>query len=203
DFGADTGYTPIDLVMTLGLELDAAFAFLSDRLGWAPEVSIELPPPEAEPTELEPVELPEEPRQPDPLEQYTYVPGLLGDLVDWIVATARRPSRVLALGAAITVIGTLIGRRAASPTSSATHLYIVSVAPVGSGKDHPRRCIPTLLEAAGAGTHVHVGDIASQSGFNRVLVNMPLGVAVIDEITGFLRRVTSPKASEWERRLVG
>src|SRR5262249_5057341 len=118
-------------------------------------------------------------------------------------ATARRPSRVLALGAAITVIGTLIGRRAASPTSSATHLYIVSVAPVGSGKDHPRRCIPALLEAAGAGTHVHVGDIASQSGFNRVLIGMPLGVAVIDEITGFLRRVTSPKASEWERRLVG
>src|SRR5262249_42029681 len=44
DFGADTGYTPIDLVMiALGLELDAAFAFLSERLGWAPEISIELP----------------------------------------------------------------------------------------------------------------------------------------------------------------
>ena len=36
DFGADQGYTPLDLVMAAcGCDLDTAFRFLSERLGWA------------------------------------------------------------------------------------------------------------------------------------------------------------------------
>jgi hypothetical protein len=206
DFGADQGYTPIDLVMAaLDCDLDAAFAFLSEHLGWSTgDVSIAIPELAKATGEQsdEPSGTADTPAG-ESIEPLTHVPGLLGDIVDWIVDTARRPSRVLALGAAITVIGTLIGRRAAGPTGSATHLYIVTVGPVASGKDHPRRCIPLLLEAAGANTHVHLGDVASQTGFNRVITSMPLGVVVIDEIAGFLRRIASPRASEWERRLIG
>src|SRR5262249_25234095 len=50
------------------------------------------------------------------IEALTYVPGLTGQIVDWIVAGARRPNRVMALG----VIGTLIGRRVEGPTGCAT-----------------------------------------------------------------------------------
>src|SRR5262245_5457190 len=35
------------------------------------------------------------------MEQLTYVPGLLGELIEWNVRTARYPSRVMALAAAI------------------------------------------------------------------------------------------------------
>jgi hypothetical protein len=60
DFGIDVGYTPIDLVMTvLGYDLDGAFAFLADKLGWnaAPiTLHINITPPEPEP-----------PPDPDPL----------------------------------------------------------------------------------------------------------------------------------------
>src|SRR4051794_5291572 len=45
------------------------------------------------------------------LEALTYVPGLVGELIEWIVASAPKPSRVLALGAAVTLVGTIIGRR--------------------------------------------------------------------------------------------
>ena len=209
DFGAGLGYTPLDLVMTaLGVDLDSAFAFLSDRLGWTPaELAIEIPvgsdEAEAETrVEGEPASA-KDTRVPDPLEPYTHVPGAVGDVVDWIVGTARRPNRVLALGAAIVTVGTLIGRRVAGPTRSASHLYVVTVAPATSGKDHPRRCILPLLDAARAGSHVHLGDITSQSGFNRVMKNMPLSVVVIDEIAGFLARISSPQSSHWERRLSG
>ena len=35
DFGADQGYTPLDLVMAAcDCDLDTAFRFLSERLGW-------------------------------------------------------------------------------------------------------------------------------------------------------------------------
>jgi hypothetical protein len=38
DFGAGRGFTPIDLVMTaLDYDLDAAFTFLCDRIGWSAE----------------------------------------------------------------------------------------------------------------------------------------------------------------------
>jgi hypothetical protein len=203
DFGADVGYTPLDLVMAaLGCDLDAAFGFLSQRLGWgATNVAIEVPDApstpaaEAEPTAREP-----KPGQ-DPLEPHTHVPGAVGNIIDWITSTARRPNRVLALGAAITIVGTLIGRRVAGPTRSATHLYVVSVAPATAGKDHPRRCILPLMESALAGAHVHLGDITSQQGFNRALRANPLTIVVLDEIAGFLGRITDPRSSHWERRL--
>jgi Bifunctional DNA primase/polymerase, N-terminal len=225
DWGDGTGYTPLDLTMAaLGCDLDAALTFLSDRLGWGTaDVSIRLAgnfgnlvsavesgtkfagngAPSARNDELEDDVTDEARAGPDPLEPYTRVPGAVGDIVDWITSTARRSNRVLALGAAITVVGTLIGRRVAGPTRSATHLYVVTVAPATAGKDHPRRCILPLLEAAGAGTHAHLGDIASQSGFNRAMKASPLCILVIDEIAGFLGRITSPKSSHWERRLSG
>jgi hypothetical protein len=188
----------------LGVDLDAAFGFLVERLGWAAAESvIEIHDrPDAVNHAGDETGAKAAPAS-DPLEPYTRVPGAVGDVVDWIVSTARRPNRVLALGAAIVTIGTLIGRRVAGPTRSATHLYVVTVAPATSGKDHPRRCILTLLEAANAGVHAHLGDITSQSGFNRVMKNTPLSVVVIDEIAGFLGRITSPQSSYWERRLSG
>ena len=94
DFGADKGYTPLDLVMVaLGCDLDRAFGFLAERLGWSTptiELHVDTAQPEAEPAP-----------DPDPLIEYaTDIPGVLGDIVDWVTATARRPNRVLALGTA-------------------------------------------------------------------------------------------------------
>jgi hypothetical protein len=45
------------------------------------------------------------------IKQLTYVPGLLGELIEWNVRTARYPSRVMALAAAIAVVGKLLDRK--------------------------------------------------------------------------------------------
>ena len=100
--------------------------FLSERLNWAPDIDLsgllqlkqpELQAPEPDRQVVEP-EQPQaaEPRSKskpavsiDELERFTVVPGAVGDIVDWIVATSRRPSRIIALGAAITIVGTLMG----------------------------------------------------------------------------------------------
>src|SRR5262245_29094479 len=43
DFGANTGYTPLDLVMVaLGCDLGTAFMFLAQRLNWETEIDIRL-----------------------------------------------------------------------------------------------------------------------------------------------------------------
>jgi hypothetical protein len=72
DFGADQGYTPLDLVMAaLCCDLQSAWQFLSERLGFGdgPTIAIATPTkPAAEPTTAPVV-------QSEPLQSFTKVPG--------------------------------------------------------------------------------------------------------------------------------
>ena len=140
----------------------------------------------------------------DPLlEPLTYVPGRVGEIVDFIVKGARRPNRVLALAAAIVVVGTLIGRRARGPVGNATHLYPMIIAPSGGGKEWICNAIQILIEAAGAGTLLHPSEISVQGGLDEALLTMPVGVIIVDEIHYFLGRLLSSKAGPWEQSLIG
>ena len=191
DFGADQGYTPLDLVMVaLCCDLQAAWQFLSERLNFAdgPTIAIEIP--------AEPVVAPT--AKTDPLEALTKVPGVIGDIIDWIVATARRPNRVLALGAAVTVVGTLIGRRVAGPTRSATHLYVIPVGPTGSGKQHLLEATMALMLAANAHGHIGPGEFISMPAVLNFITRKPLALCLQDEYGAFLHRITSKKASGFE-----
>ena len=201
DFGANQGYTPLDLVMAAcDCDLDTAFRFLSERLGWAADLDLSALRPPADEAAAEPVAgAAAKPKVPiDELARFTTVPGVVGEIVDWIVATSRRPNRVLALGAAITVVGTLIGRRAAGPTRSATHLYAVGIAPTGSGKQHLLDSVIRLMEAAKASNHIGPSKFFSLSAVLDLLSSKPLVLCVQDEIGVFLRAVTSRKATAHE-----
>ena len=201
DFGADQGYTPLDLVMAAcDCDLDTAFRFLSERLGWASDLDLSALRPPADEAAAEPAAgAAVKPKVPiDELARFTTVPGVVGELVDWIVATSRRPNRVLALGAAITVVGTLIGRRAAGPTRSASHLYAVGIAPTGSGKQHLLDSVIRLMEASKASNHIGPSKFFSLSAVLDLLSSKPLVLCPQDEIGVFLRAVTSRKATSHE-----
>src|SRR5262245_14401103 len=144
----------------------------------------------------------EAPAPTDELDPYTRnVPGVVGEVIEWILATARRPNRVLALAAAIPLVGTLIGRRVAGPTMSATHLYTVAVAPTGAGKQHPIDCIGTLLVAAEAQEHLGSGRFMSASALCNFVTRKPLSLCCSDEIGAFLAKVTAKGASGHEREI--
>jgi len=87
--------------------LEEAFVFLAEHLEFDAGEGIAIELATAEAPAPEPISSPV-PADSDPLEAYTHCPGLVGDIVDFITDTARRPNRVLALGAAVTVVGTLI-----------------------------------------------------------------------------------------------
>jgi hypothetical protein len=99
------------------------------------------------------------------LERLTYVPGLIGDAVEWIVRGAIRPNRMMALGVATVVVGTLIGRRTMGPTGSATHLYLIILGPTGFGKDWPPKCGGNLMIGAGQAALLGPHEFASAPGF--------------------------------------
>jgi hypothetical protein len=125
--------------------------------------------------------------------------GLVGDIMDWIVGGARRPSRLLALGAALTIVGTLMGAGVRGPTRSASHLYVVALAPSGAGKDHPLQAIGKLLKASTCGYLVGPSEFMSMSSIINYLQRQALSVCGMDEFGAFLRKLNSKNASTHEQ----
>lgn len=232
DFGdGPRRYTPINVVINaldMGSENDTAamshaYSWLSDALGWNSGDVIELAV-TSSPTLLGPVPGDENPLEEATalvvpvaaqaykddeeayhaqLEALTHCPGLVGSIVDWITDTAQRPNRVLALGVALTVIGTLVGRRVAGPTGSATHLYVMELAPTAAGKQHPMDCLNALMLAAGARDHIGASQFMSFQAVVGMLVNQPLSLNAMDEFGAFLGRINHRNAGSHERGISG
>ncbi len=136
-------------------------------------------------------------------EHLTRVPGLLGEITDWICASAKRPQRGLALGAAITLVGTAAGRKVAGPTDSGTHLYVLAIAPTGAGKDHPLKCIGRILTAATMKAHNGPSQFMSMSAVINTLTNQPLTLSAMDEFGSFLKRVNGARSGNHEQAISG
>lgn len=221
DFGDSRGYSPIDLVMeALRLDEVLATAWLRQRLGLerptittadlsgqvarqtAPNVVIpELAPAaRAVPTKPPVHAYRAEAEIPAALLR---TPGLLGAVTSWICDTARRPQPGLALGAALTVLGTAAGRRYAGPTRSGTHLYVLGLARTSAGKDHALRMIPHLLKAAGAPQTLGPSQFMSLSAVINRMSREPNTLSGIDEFGSFLGRINSRRAAPHEAAISG
>lgn len=225
DFHDDRSYTPLDLVMaSRGYSLDNSYIWLSELLESKSDVEINLikptikvkinghrietkgdtKKPGTKKIDVNLTNFNEKNKVTDDIIQKeidTYPPGngLVNRIIDWITDTSRRPNRELALGAALTIVGTLIGRRIAGPTGSATHLYTVTLAPTGAGKQHALNCMTRLMEAAGAGHHIGPSQFISMSSVLSFLERSPLGLCPQDEFGAFLKRISSRKASTQEQ----
>lgn len=125
-------------------------------------------------------------------------PGLVGEIARWIVATARRPQPELSIGAALAIVGTVAGRQFAGPTMSGTHLYVLGLAPTGTGKDHPLQQIGRIMAAANLTTHLGPSEFISMPAVVNFLVRKPLSVCPMDEFGSFMKRINSRRASGFE-----
>ena len=133
----------------------------------------------------------------------TQIPGLVGDITDWICDTALYPQRGLALGAALTIVGTAAGRHMAGPHRCGTHLYVVGLAPSGAGKNHPLSQIATILAAADMRAHIGPSQFISMPAVINFLVRTPLSVCAMDEFGAFLKRINNRRASGFEGAISG
>lgn len=136
---------------------------------------------------------------PDFPEHLTHIPGAVGDMIDWIEASARFPSRAMALPAALLVTGTAMGRQWAGPTESATHLYGLVTAPTSGGKDHILTTTSALMEAGGLSDLLGPPDFQSATAMINFLVRQALGLCVMDEFGMFLSRISEPRAGPYVR----
>ncbi|MCO6407342.1 bifunctional DNA primase/polymerase [Hoeflea alexandrii] len=139
--------------------------------------------------------------QPERVTNIDYPPGLVGDVARWIVATARKPQPALAIGAALTIVGTAAGRQFMGPTEAGTALYVLALAPTGQGKDLPLKQARRILNASSLPHHLGADEFMSFSAVVNVLKRRPLCLCPMDEFGDFMRRIYDKRASSHARAI--
>ena len=121
--------------------------------------------------------------------------GSLRDLVDYMLRTAKRPQPLLALGASLSALGALMGRKYRTETNLRSNLYVVGIADSGSGKNHSREVINELFVEAGVGHFLGGNRIASGSGLLTALHRQPSILFQLDEFGMFLAAAADRRRS--------
>lgn len=121
--------------------------------------------------------------------------GLVGDLTEYMLTTARRPQPLLSLGASLCAIGALMGRQYRTETNLRSNLYVVGIADSGSGKNHAREIINEVFFEAGLAHHLGGNKIASGAGLLTALHRQPAILFQIDEFGMFLAAAADRKRS--------
>ena len=121
--------------------------------------------------------------------------GLVGDLTDYMLSTARRPQPLLSLGASLCAVGALMGRQYRTESNLRSNLYVVGIADSGSGKNHAREIINEVFFEAGLAHHLGGNKIASGAGLLTALHRQPAILFQIDEFGMFLAAAADRKRS--------
>ncbi len=123
-------------------------------------------------------------------------PGIVGELTDWICEWTAEPIRIHALGAALTIVGTLLGRKVYTRTRpSSTALYVGAIAPSGMGKQHPMDCIRLALDEVCGNGAMHMGWNVSLPAIVVALQSQASKVMIADEFADKLIGLRSRNAS--------
>lgn len=125
----------------------------------------------------------------------TFPDGLVGDLARYMIDTARRPQPLLALGASLCALGTLMGRRYRTESNLRSNIYVVGIADSGSGKNHSREIVNEVFFEAGLAHHLGGNKIASGAGLLTALHRQPATLFQIDEFGMFLAAAADRKRS--------
>jgi hypothetical protein len=115
--------------------------------------------------------------------------GIVGGIMDWILQTAQKPQPILALAAALSVVGVALGRKVATSTGLRTNYYLVGVAGTSAGKDHARKCIKVLLQSAGLSDLLGGEEIASGPALLARAAAHPASLFQVDEFGLLLKAV--------------
>jgi len=118
-------------------------------------------------------------------------PGLLGEICRWMNETALIPQPLLSLGASLTFLGALLGRKVCDGLGSRTNLYCMGVAPSSAGKNHAITCVRNLAAEALC-TQLLGGEyVASDAAIEERMSRNPATLFLWDEVGYLLSHVNS------------
>lgn len=227
DWGTSENYTPVDLVMqATGGDLYHATQFLCDRLGIkdeeddgfdvagfiaramakqsTPQSALVAPEPSAV------IEVVDTPAKPDlvraprgTLDPFALANqgGLLQQVTQWILETARVPVAEFATIAALSFLSAFFGRRYVTPTELGLNTYLIGIAGPGFGKDHPRAAIEMLGHESGMSWLIGPNEVTSDSAIEKTVRRRPCFVMPWDEVGVLFQGMTGKNASSWSRSI--
>lgn len=135
-------------------------------------------------------------------EKYLQVDGALGALTEHINASANYPQPVLALAAALPLLGSLYGRFYRSPTNLRTNIYTIGIGKSSCGKEHPMSCADTIFSESGIGERVGTGRMSSAQGLLKHIQREPSSLLLVDEFGLFLKSVTDRNAASYRKDIM-
>lgn len=138
---------------------------------------------------------------PMPLE-WLRVPGFVGEVMDFCLATAPYPNPVLAFCGALTLQAFLAGRNVRDPGDNRPNLYVLGLAHSAAGKDSPRKLNVRILEEVGL-SQCLADRFASGEGLQDALLTTPCMLAQTDEIDGLLQSINRAKDGRMESLMAG
>ncbi|MCK6486404.1 MAG: bifunctional DNA primase/polymerase [Gemmatimonadaceae bacterium] len=135
---------------------------------------------------------------PGPLpDELLRVPGFVGEVMDYCLATAPYPNPVMAFCGALAIQAFLAGRRVRDPADNRTNIYLLGLAHSAAGKDHPRKVNTRIAHEVGVAEYI--GDrFASGEGVQDALFVNPCMLFQTDEIDGMLQSINKAKDARHE-----
>jgi len=135
---------------------------------------------------------------PGPLpDELLRVPGFIGEVMDYCLATAPYPNPVMAFCGALALQAFLAGRRVRDPGDNRTNIYLLGLAHSAAGKDWPRKVNTRILHEIGLSDGL--GDrFASGEGIQDALFLQPSMLFQTDEIDGMLQSINKAKDARHE-----
>lgn len=152
--------------------------FAAQEAGWINPLSAGAPPPAVP---FESVILPLQPTITTAPAHLLNPPGILGQVVQWIEATSRKPQPQFSVQAAIAFCATVMGRRYCTSQRNWPSLYLLNIGKSASGKEHGKWAVEKLLDACGLGHLIGPSSYTSNSGVLSALMTKPSHLTVIDE----------------------
>lgn len=117
-------------------------------------------------------------------------PGVIGEMVAWMLRTSPQRQPALCLASALVTLGAVVGRRVRTPTNLRTNVYALGIGPTGCGKDPSLARPVSLFALAGLKGRVGPGEWKSDSGMRAALIAEPSHFCAIDEFLKVLKALS-------------
>lgn len=130
---------------------------------------------------------------PGPLpENLLYIPGFIGEVIDFCMANAPYPSLGMAFCGALAMQSYLCGRKVREAGDLRTNIYLLALGSSSAGKNYPRQINAHLAIVANM-TESICRKFASGEGIEDQLAVQPCTMYQTDEIDGILQSVNKAK----------
>ncbi|UCC31261.1 MAG: DUF3987 domain-containing protein, partial [Phycisphaerales bacterium] len=130
-------------------------------------------------------------------EELLRIPGFVGEVMDFCLATAPYPNPVMAFGGALTLQAFLAGRKVRDPGDNRSNIYLLGLAHSSAGKDWPRKLNTQIVHSVGLGRCL--GEVlASGEGVQDALFADPAMLFQTDEIDGMLQSINKARDARYE-----